>query len=188
MSLSTEIKFKGSLAVVTGSASGIGKAIAERCCEEGINVALVDIDNDRLQKQQQELSSRYPNLMIHSFICDCTDNDAIGNKLIPSIKSKFLVNSIQLLFNNIGVISYTSVMDGDLKRLHRQMDTNVWSTIYLTQQFLPLLKASDNEKKDCFIVNTGSLASILPPNGFYGVTKNMILAISETIERELQVK
>ena len=180
--------FKGYLAVITGGASGIGKAIAKQCCEEGINIAVVDINDAALQSTKKELSLKYPNLQIESFLCDCTNYDAIS-KLVTSIEQRFKRDSIEILFNNIGVAALgASITQGDLRLLHKTMNINVWSIVYLTQLFLPLLKKSaiNNPNNNCYIVNTGSVASIQTADSFYGVTKHAVLALSETFERELQ--
>ena len=177
------MSYRGYTAVITGAASGIGKAIAERCCLEGMNVALVDIDAKSLDQLTKQLRHDNPKLTIEPFVCDCSNYDAIV-ELVSSFKSRFNQNNIEMLFNNVGISSFTTIMDGDLKRLHRQMNINVWSVVYLTQLFLPLLQSSDN-RNDCFIVNTGSVACMQSADSFYGVTKQAVLGVSETFDREL---
>ena len=66
---------------------------------------------------------------------------------MTSIQKTFKRDGIEMLFNNIGVTTMDcTVTKGDLRILHKTMDINVWSMIYLTQLFLPLLKASANSQ------------------------------------------
>ena len=50
-------EFKGKVAVITGAASGIGRGLAERCCAEGMNVVLADIDEASLARSEAELKT-----------------------------------------------------------------------------------------------------------------------------------
>ena len=176
---------EGKLAVITGAANGIGKAIAIHFAMNGCKLALVDIDIDSLDKLQQNLRGLFLNTEIHSFVTDVSQRGNITS-LVDTIKNKFNTSCIQLLFNNVGLSSLTTnILDGDISNLQKIMDVNVWSIIYGTQLFLPLLLNND-PSIDCYIVNTGSLASIQSADSMYSITKHAVLAISETMERELK--
>lgn len=182
------MSFKGYLAVITGAATGIGKALALKAASEGIHLALIDINNESLQVLQTQLSSQYPSLKIYSFYCDVSKFENVM-KIADEIKKKFKTNSIQMLFNNVGISSLNvTLIDGNLSFLHKLMDVNVWSIIYNIRCFLPLMLHEENviANKDVFIVNTGSIASVQTADSFYSVTKHAVLAISETLHKELQ--
>lgn len=173
----------GKLVVITGAANGIGKAIAQKCASFGANCALIDINAENLLEVEQKLQKRYPSLQISAFICDVTSESQFAT-IVEEIEHSFSTNRIQMLFNNVGVLPLVYVLDGDIKKLRTCMDINLWSMIYGTRLFLPLLLNND-QNEQCFIVNTGSIASIEYSNSMYGITKHAVLAFTETISKEL---
>ena len=142
------------LAVVTGAGDGIGKAIAIKLAKEGCNIALVDINGKKVKSVESDLKSSYLSQTFHSFICDASSESDI-QRLVQSVQTSFNTDSIQLLFNNVGIAEITNtVLMGDMSKLKRTMDINVWSMIYGTRAFLPLL-LKNPKTKQCYIINTG---------------------------------
>eukprot|EP01084_Bolivina_argentea_P040416 74708_1 len=171
------------LAVITGAANGIGKSIAIYCAIHGCKIALIDLNKSALYELNIALNNLF-STEIHSFECDVSKESNI-KRLVQDIKIKFNTNSIQLLFNNVGLSALnTTILNGDMNKLHKLMNINMWSMIYGTRHFLPLLMNNDPSIQ-CYIVNTGSTASVHSADSFYCVTKQAVLAISETIQKEL---
>ena len=149
-----EIDLYGDLAVVTGAADGIGKSIAIKLATEGCNVALVDINGAKVKSVTSNLKSLFPSQKFESFICDASNESDIKS-LVQSVKTAFNTKSIQLLFNNVGISAVTNtVLSGDINALKKVMDINLWSMIYGTRAFLPLLLKNPTSKQ-CYIINTG---------------------------------
>eukprot|EP01084_Bolivina_argentea_P273580 466054_1 len=173
------------IAVITGAGDGIGKAIALKLASKTCNIALVDINKDKLTAVTQHLRSLYPSQTFHSFICDVS-NESEVKKLVNAVKSSFNTSKIQLLFNNVGISSLTTVvLSSDTNLLKKLMNVNLWSMIYCTRAFLPLLTANPPSKQ-CYIVNTGSIASLETGFSMYSITKHSVIAFSETIREELK--
>jgi len=179
----TNVDFAGKLAVITGGGDGIGKAIAAKLAQYGSHLALVDI-RDTVHSVASNMRALFPSISVHSFVCDMTNEDAV-KALVDDIKSSFNTQRIQMLFNNVGIGGMSSTLYGDIDRLKMEMDCNLWTMVYGTRLFLPMLLAND-PKEQCFIVNTGSIASIETGFNWYGVTKHAVIAYSETLREELK--
>eukprot|EP01083_Nonionella_stella_P051289 136169_1 len=180
----SEFDVSGQLAVITGAAEGIGRAIAIKLGLEGCNLALVDIQEEILKQTATHLQSLCPSIKVHSFTCDVTDIDAL-KVLVGRIKSTFGAAGIQLLFNNVGIAGVGSTLYTDIPKLQKELNVNLWGVVYGTRVFLPMLLAND-PKTQCYIVNTGSIAGIETGFSWYSVTKHAVIAYSETVREELK--
>eukprot|EP01084_Bolivina_argentea_P220551 373766_1 len=180
----SEFSVSGQLAVITGAGDGIGKAIAIKLGFEGCNVALVDIRGDKVNEVATNIQSLFPSIKVYAYQCDVTNINAI-QKLVQKIKTSFNTKTIQLLFNNVGIGGIGSTLYGDIIKLRREFDVNLWSMVYGTRLFLPMLLAND-PKQQCFIINTGSIASIESGFSWYSVSKHAVIAFSETVREELK--
>ena len=179
------VNIRGDLAVITGAGDGIGKSIAMKLATEGCNIALVDINASKVKSVENDLKSLFPKQKFASFVCDASDESAIQS-LVKSVQSSFNTKTIELLFNNVGISAVTNtVLGGNINTLKKVMDINVWSMIYCTRAFLPLLLKNPSTKQ-CYIVNTGSIASIETGFSMYSICKHAVIAFSETIREELK--
>ena len=191
--------FKGKFAVITGAANGIGKALSTKCAMLGINLVLIDIDYESLSRIKSDFDIKYPSVTVLPYKCDISNEQTVKdmvNKfksdyyLIPGItKSQPII--IHFLFNNAGISSFTNVLTGDLNRMHKTMNVNLWGIIYVTQSFLPFMRnigdvTKDGYDDDRFIINTSSIAGIATADSFYAVTKHGVTALSEVFQAELR--
>eukprot|EP01084_Bolivina_argentea_P201393 344254_1 len=158
ISNTTDFNIKGYIAVVTGAADGIGKGICHKFAKEGCNVALVDINGTKLNEVVNTLKSLHPTLNIAGFECDLSNEKQVY-ELVNKIQNTFNTNTIQILFNNAGIY-YTELLDGDIQKLRKTMDINFWSMVYTTKAFKSML-IKNKKSKQCFIINTGSMASLM---------------------------
>eukprot|EP01084_Bolivina_argentea_P260245 439431_1 len=177
------LSISGYLAVITGAADGIGKGVCYKFANEGCNLALVDINADKLNEVCKELKSLHPSLKINAFQCDVSNANEI-NDLVQKIKTTFDTNSIQILFNNAGIF-YEEILNGNIDKMRKLMDVNLWGMIYSIKAFKSMLLNNKRNKK-CFILNTGSMASVLTGSSMYSVSKHAVIALSETISNEFQ--
>lgn len=171
-------EFKNKVAVITGGASGIGKAIAERCSAEGMKVVIADIEESALKQFEKELSEK--NSSVLSVVTDVSKLEDIKN-LAEKTLDKF--GSVHLLFNNAGVGTGGLISQQTMKDFKWVLDVNLWGVIYGMHVFLPIMK---NQDKYCHIVNTSSAAGIIPGLGVYGITKFGVTALTEMFAAEFK--
>ena len=176
-------KFKGKVAVITGAASGIGKAIADHCFREGMKVVLADIAEDRLSEVEREYRNQGFDLLADP--CDVAKYEDVENLAKETVRE---FGKIHLLFNNAGVGTVGDIV----KPLWEASDdnwelitnVNLWGAINVIRIFLPIMLNQDTE---CHIVNTSSSAGLLSGNaiGIYRMTKAAIINLSETLQNQL---
>jgi NAD(P)-dependent dehydrogenase (short-subunit alcohol dehydrogenase family) len=172
--------FEGKVAVVTGAGSGMGRAFAQRSAEEGMKVVLGDIEQSALDKAVEELTAG--GFDVVGVPTDVSKREAIQHLADVAIER---YGKLNVAFNNAGVEGF---LDGALWQATQKdwewtMGVNLWSVIYGTQIFLPLILAQDEEG---YVVNTCSMTSVVRAGNMYGVAKQAIFAISETIYGQLQ--
>jgi NAD(P)-dependent dehydrogenase (short-subunit alcohol dehydrogenase family) len=172
--------FEGKVAVVTGAGSGMGRAFAQRSAEEGMKVVLGDIEQSALDRAVEELTAG--GFDVVGVPTDVSKREAIQHLADVAIER---YGKLNVAFNNAGVEGF---LDGALweateKDWEWTMGVNLWSVIYGTQIFLPLILAQDEEG---YVVNTCSMTSVVRAGNMYGVAKQAIFAISETIFGQLQ--
>src|SRR5512138_192939 len=91
-------EFKGKVAVVTGAASGIGRALAERCVREGMKVVLADIDEANLSRAEAELAAAGGTVLgVRTDVSKRSDVELLAQKALDAF------GQVHLLFNNAGV-------------------------------------------------------------------------------------
>ncbi|GJI86894.1 short chain dehydrogenase [Rugamonas sp. R1(2021)] len=106
----------GKIALVTGGAGGIGRAIAERYLKEGACVALVDIDAKALEQTHAELSKKYSKDVVHSAVCDVTQEESVR----LALRSTALAfGGVDLLVSNAGIASSAPIEDTSLELWNR---------------------------------------------------------------------
>ncbi|MBL6689145.1 MAG: SDR family NAD(P)-dependent oxidoreductase [Pseudomonadales bacterium] len=168
----------GRVAVVTGAASGIGKATATRLAEEGMKVVLSDIEEAALEKAVQELKDR--NFEVIGVPTDVSRNEAI-EALAEETMSTF--GAVNVVHNNAGVVVSGPIEELSLSDWEWVLGVDLWSVIYGVRTFLPLIK----ETGDGHIVNTASTAGLQASGSIapYNVAKFGVVALTETLRVEL---
>lgn len=171
----------GKVAVVTGGASGIGRAVATRFAEAGMRVVLADIQEDALDRTAPELAAAG-----HQVIGVRTDV-SVGESveaLAATVMAEF--GAVHVLHNNAGVGV------GGYLWTHTQRDwewvlgVNLWGVIHGVRVFVPLMIS---QGEPAHIVNTASMAGLIsvPGLGAYNVSKHGVVTLSETLERDLRI-
>ena len=176
-------EFEGRSAVITGAASGIGFALAKKFAEEKMNVVLADIEQDALDAAVNKISDLGVEAI--GIQVDVMDKQAVSHLADESIKA---FGNIHVLCNNAGVAS-TVVGDGiwdlDDSDWEWVLGVNFYGTLYGIQSFVPhMIK----HKEEGHVLNTISLAGILPGEAIYGVSKHAALALSESLWQGLKKK
>jgi NAD(P)-dependent dehydrogenase (short-subunit alcohol dehydrogenase family) len=167
------------VAVITGAASGIGRALAGRCVREGMQVVLADIDQSTLDQTARELEADGADVLaIQTDVSRAEDVEMLARKTLERF------GAVHLLFNNAGVIVGGRLWEHSLADWEWILNVNLWGVIHGVRTFVPLMLEQD---VPCHMVNTASIAGLIaPPNqGIYNVTKHGVVAITETLYREL---
>ena len=171
--------FKDKVAVVTGAASGIGRAIADRCAEEGMKVVLADINKEDLATAEAELTATGATVLtVPTDVSKAGDVEALARKTLEAF------GGVHLLFNNAGVGMSGILWENTLADWEWVIGVNLWGVIHGMRTFVPLMLEQDTEGH---IVNTSSLAGLIRGylHGVYSMTKHGVVALSETLHYEL---
>ena len=167
-------------AVITGGASGIGLALAERFAAQGCSVLIADIEADALDLAVKGLRSKGFRAEGHvTDVADPASVEALADRAVA------LFGKVHLLFNNAGVsiTGPTWQMSNDDWRW--VWDVNVWGVVNGIKAFLPGMIAHG---EDAHVINTGSLASF-NGNGDhapYCSSKMAVLGISQALYSEMK--
>lgn len=177
-------EFKDRVAVITGAASGIGRAIADRCVAEGMKVVLADIDKDSLVQLENEFKSTGATVLaVPTDVTKASDIDVLAQKTLDTF------GAVHLLFNNAGVamVSPDTIWESTLQDWEWIMGVNVWGVIHGVHKFVPLMLKQETEGH---IINTASISGITYGSsvGTYRVSKHAVVALSETLYSELAQK
>ena len=179
-------EFEGKTAVVTGAASGMGRAFAERFARAGMHVVLADIEEEALKTAVRELEQEE-----HRVIGVVTNTMSRDSMQALARRAIDEFGKVHIVCNNAGVTSR-----GDAGAAGRRgvweipqsdwdwlVGVNFWGVLYGLQVFIPHMLEHGEEGH---IVNTASLAGLIPGGGAYGVTKHGVLALSEGLYRDLK--
>jgi NAD(P)-dependent dehydrogenase (short-subunit alcohol dehydrogenase family) len=186
----------GNVAVVTGSASGLGRAMAERFAQEGMTAVIADNRLSEAELVAKEIERNGGRAI--AIEVDVTQRDSVV-ALADRVDDE--LGGASLLVNNAGVVSFSPLLKPEEAGWRWIVDVNLFGVIYGIQTFLPRMVDSG---KDCHIVNTASLAGVVgagaldgnhlrlgtaePEMGaMYGymATKHAVVAISETLAGDL---
>ena len=174
--------FSGKTAVITGAASGIGLELAKQFGAAGMNLMLADVERPALDRAEAELrEAGYP---VSAREIDVRDHDQIID-LDHAARDRF--GNVHVLCNNAGVGAGGPVADPDnLEAWRWTIDINLWGVIYGCKVFLPGMIEHGGQGH---IVNTASMAGLgsAPMMGPYNISKYGVVALSETLSKEMQI-
>ena len=176
--------FKGKVAVITGAASGIGRAIAEKLAEEGMKIVISDIEEPTLFQFEKKLKNLGKEVLaVRTDVSKIEDVKALAQKTIDHF------GAVHILVNNAGVgfagKSSTIIWENSLAEWKWILDVNLWGVIHGIHTFIPIMLNQDFES---FIVNVCSMAGLVSPvqgTSIYAITKHAVIALSEALKLEL---
>ncbi|XHM64499.1 SDR family NAD(P)-dependent oxidoreductase [Streptomyces nigra] len=153
--------FEGLTALVTGGASGIGRATADLLAERGARVAVLDLDPSSVDKP------------LLAYRADVTDDTSVRAAVADAVAA---LGGLDVLVNNAGVGAQGTVEDNDDTEWHRVLDVNVLGMVRMARAALPHLRASAHAA----IVNTCSVAATagLPQRALYSASKGAVHALT----------
>lgn len=165
-------------AVITGAASGFGRAVALRLAQDGARLVLGDIDEAGLE----ESAALARQLGAEVRTCRCDVRVAEEVEALAELADEAF-GGTDILVNNAGVAVVGAVGEVTLEDWRWQVDINLWGVIHGCHYFVPRMKAAGRG----WILNVASSAGLLcaPEMGPYNVTKAAVVALSETLCGEL---
>src|SRR5712691_11390853 len=169
------------VAVVTGAASGIGLALAERFAAEGMRLVMADIEEGALAVSAAALRRKAPAVLATRV--DVSRSDDV-ERLARETYDAF--GAAHVLCNNAGVAVLGAVHEHSLADWHWVINVNLWGVIHGVRAFVPRMLAGGDEGH---IVNTASMAGLTtaPFMSVYDVTKHAVVALSESMYKEFIV-
>ena len=178
--------FQGKTAVITGAGSGFGLACARIGASLGMQLVLIDVQQDTLDAANAELQAAGARTM--AFRLDVSDA-AQMEAMAASVKARF--GAPHLVFNNAGVGSGGLIWENTVKDWEWVLGVNVMGVVHGVRMFTPMMleAAAQDAAWQGHIVNTASMAGLLnPPNmGVYNVSKHAVVALSETLYQDLSL-
>ncbi|MEV5050080.1 SDR family NAD(P)-dependent oxidoreductase [Arthrobacter sp. LAR12-1-1.1] len=172
-------EFSGKTAVVTGGASGIGFAMARRFLEEGMRVAIADVEQAALDTAVRELSAFGDVMGQRTDVRSVGDLEALAEAVLGTY------GRIDVVCNNAGVETGGSFLSIPEEAWRWVMDVNFFGVLNGCRVFLPLLEAGGGGH----IVNTASVAAFSSGTATmtpYCASKFAVLGMSESLEVELR--
>ncbi len=171
-----------SCAVITGAASGIGRALAVAAASRGLFVALADLDGPGLQRTADEIAARGGRALTRTLdVCSAGAMadfaDAVGREAPPA----------QLLFANAGYLRAGPWWRQPAEEIRRSLEVNVIGVVNTVQAFLPGMIGHGGPGR---VAITGSVGSLLaaPGLGAYAASKHAVLALAETLKHDLEAQ
>jgi short-subunit dehydrogenase len=172
-------KLQGRVAVITGGASGVGRATADLLAEKGCALALVDVNLERLEEAKEIFEGRGTKISIH--LADVADPERMA-ALPAEVVAEH--DAVHILVNNAGVSVAGTFEDQSIEDLQWIVGINFWGVVHGCKFFLPELRKAD----EAHIVNISSMFGFVgvPSQSSYCATKFAVKGLSEALWGELQ--
>ena len=178
--------FAGKTAVLTGAGSGFGLECARIGARLGMNLVLVDVQQDALDAAAAEMRAAGAEVLARRVdVSSAEQMEQLGAAVLERFGAPHLV------FNNAGVGAGGLVWENSAKDWEWVLGVNLMGVVHGVRVFTPMML--DAAKKDPawhgHIVNTASMAGLLaPPNmGIYNVSKHAVVSLSETLFQDLSL-
>jgi NAD(P)-dependent dehydrogenase (short-subunit alcohol dehydrogenase family) len=170
-------ELRDKVAVITGGASGIGRALAARFATEGMHLVLADVEAAPLAAAVADLGAGgTPVIGVVADVADAGDVAAVRDRALDEF------GAVHVVCNNAGVAG-GGILGAPLELWRWTVGVNLWGVIHGVHTFLPLLLEQD----EGHIVNTASLAGLhgVPGLGVYCTTKAAVVGLSESLWHDL---
>ena len=170
----------GRTAVITGAASGLGRAMAERLAAEGMRLVLADIERCPLEEVAHALGEVATEVVTQPVdVARVEDVDRLAEVAFDRF------GAVHVLCNNAGVVKRARSWDLTLEDWQWVLGVDLWGVIHAVRAFVPRMLG---QAAGAHIVNTASMSGLLPiPNlAAYSVAKAAVVALSEALQLDLE--
>src|ERR1700678_3865797 len=170
---------QGKVAVITGAASGIGRAVADRAAAHGMKIVLADIEQGPLKVAVDDLTSNGAEALgVVTDVSEAASVQALRDRALDRF------GAVHLVHNNAGIGLGGPIWEVSEEDWRWILGVNLWGVIHGVATFVPLFV----EQGEGHVVNTASIAGLIaaPFLGPYNATKQAVVAVSETLFKDLQ--
>jgi NAD(P)-dependent dehydrogenase (short-subunit alcohol dehydrogenase family) len=178
--------FKGTTAVLTGAGSGFGLECARIGAARGMNLVLVDVQQDALDRVHAEMEAAGAQVLARKV--DVADAQQM-EQLAKDVQQRF--GAPHFVFNNAGVGAGGLVWENTVADWEWVLGVDLWGVIHGVRLFTPMMlqAAARDPSYRGHIVNTASMAGLLaPPNmGVYNAAKAAVVSLTETLYQDLKL-
>ena len=172
--------FEGRVAIITGAASGIGLAIAERLAAAGARLVMTDLDGEAVRRAAATIGDHGAEVLaVQLDVRDGAAVEVAGHQAVERF------GELHIAVNNAGIVNRGLSWELSLDDWHRVIDVNLWGVIHGVRAFVPRILESTGEGH---VVNVASMAAVLPQDrlGPYTVAKHGVLGLSDVLRAELE--
>lgn len=176
------MEFKGKTAIVTGASVGIGRATAIKLAEEGANLAIVDMDYEKLQLVAEKIRSLGAEVL--SFRCDVSEEETV-RQVVETTLERF--GSVEILVNNAGIWRRWQPFVETTSEMWKQyIGVNILGTMYFAHAVLPNMLKNGYGR----IINVGSVAGVYGNANMadYSMTKGAVISFTKALAKEVADK
>ncbi len=170
--------FRDRIAVITGGASGIGRAMADAFAERGARLVLADIDEASLAQAEKDLVARGATVL-------AVPTDVTRRESVCALADRAFAHygHVHVVCNNAGIAVLGPLADATPADWDATMAINFWGVVYGVDTFLPRLIT---QAEGGHIVNTASMAGLVGMEGLgiYCASKFAVVGLSESLHRE----
>jgi NAD(P)-dependent dehydrogenase (short-subunit alcohol dehydrogenase family) len=172
---------QGKVAVITGGASGIGRAVADRAAADGMKIVLADIEQGPLKVAVDDLTSNGAEALgVVTDVSEAASVQALRDRALDRF------GAVHLVHNNAGIGLGGPIWEVSEADWRWILGVNLWGVVHGVATFTPLLI----EQGEGHIVNTASVAGVQNRRGTnqgpYSMSKYAVLSLSEALEQELE--
>jgi NAD(P)-dependent dehydrogenase (short-subunit alcohol dehydrogenase family) len=170
----------GKVALITGAGQGIGAAIAEALAKSGANIAILDLNTDKLVKTKE--ACLHHNVKVADFACDVTDVNKI-KEVFDNVEKQ--LGPINILVNNAGIFDQRPFMMSTFDGFWRQIEVNFKAPLMLIHEMLPRMRTLGS---GC-IINIASRSGTVdvPMTLGYVTSKAALIRATHTLQKEMEL-
>lgn len=175
-------QFEGRVAVVTGAASGIGRALCDRFAREGMKLVMADVEHDRLKQAAGEVEAQGAEVLpVRVDVSRADELVALREATLERY------GAVHVLCNNAGVFAGGLSWDAIATDWEWVLGVNLFGVLHGIRAFVPFML---EQNQPGHVVNTCSMAGLInmPLSGAYSVSKHAALSLTETLYHELRIK
>jgi len=172
--------FRDKVAVITGAASGLGRAFAQKGAQLGMKLVLADIDGDAMSDVVESLAATGADVIgLPTDVSDATQVEALARRALDAY------GKVHLLFNNAGVGASGLLWEMSANDWSWVLGVNVMGVAHGVRVFTPIML---RQNEPAHIVNTASVAGLIsPPSmGIYNASKHAVVSLTETLYHDLR--